>query len=113
MKKQAWILGLLLSGAALPAFAGQPMDGMEMQEKTVQASHQSTGKVLSVDKAKLTVTLAHEAIKSLGWPGMKMDFKVADAALLDGLKAGDAVRFELRQHKPEESAWVIVKIERK
>lgn len=111
MKKQAWILGLLLTGAALPVFAGQPMGGMEMHEKTVQATHQGTGKVVSIDKAKLTVKLAHEAIKSLDWPGMTMDFKVADAALLDGLKVGDAVRFELSQSKPME--WVIVKIERK
>ncbi len=34
MKKPIWIIGLLLSGAALQALAGQPMAGMEMQEKT-------------------------------------------------------------------------------
>ena len=33
MKKQIWIIGLLWFGAVLPAFAGQPMVGMEMQEK--------------------------------------------------------------------------------
>lgn len=95
MKKEVWIFGLLFSGAALPTFAAQPMAGMEMREETAQASHQGTGKVVAVDKAKLTVKLSHEAIKSLGWTGMTMDFKVADAALLDGLKADDAVTFEL------------------
>ncbi len=113
MKKQIWIIGLLWFGAVLPAFAGQPMAGMEMQEKTEQASHQGTGKVVSVDRANLLIKLAHEPIKSLGWSRMMMDFRVANASLLDGLKAGDAVRFELRQSKPEDLIWIIVKIERK
>ncbi|GAB5606449.1 copper-binding protein [Sideroxyarcus sp. TK5] len=113
MKKQVLILGLLLSGAALPAFAGQPMAGMEMQEKTVQASHQGTGKVVAVDRAKLSIKLAHEPIKSLGWPGMTMDFNVANASLLDGLKEGDTVQFDLGKTKPDDLAWVIVKIKRK
>lgn len=94
MRKQLWILGLLF-GTALPIFAAQPMAGMEMQEKSAQVSHQGMGKVVSVDRAKASIKLEHEAIKSLGWPGMTMDFSVSKAALLDGLKAGDAVMFEL------------------
>lgn len=71
MKKQAWIIGLLLSGAVLPVFAA-PMAGTEMQGKTAQASHRGTGKVVGVDRAKLRIKLAHEPIKSLGWSSMKM-----------------------------------------
>lgn len=111
MKKRIGIIAVLLVGAASLPLAAQPMAGMEMQKKTEQASHQGTGEVVSVDRAKSRIKLAHEAIKSLGWPGMTMEFNVANASLLDGLKTGDAVRFELRQPKPEE--WVIVKIERK
>lgn len=55
--------------------------------------------------------LAHEAIKSLGWPGMTMSFGVEKASLLDGLKEGDAVQFELRQL--ESKKWEIVNIRRK
>ena len=113
MRKQIWIIGLLWFGAVLAALAGQPMNGMAMQEKTEQASHQGTGKVVSMDRANLLIKLAHEPIKSLGWSRMMMDFRVANASLLDGLKAGDAVRFELRQSKPEDLIWIIVKIERK
>ena len=107
MKKQVWIFGLLLSGAASLPLVAQPMAGMEAQ----QASHRGAGKVVSVDRAKSRIKLAHEPIKSLDWPGMTMDFSVAKAPLLDGLKEGDAVQFELRQPKPGE--WVIVKIKRK
>ena len=100
-------------GAASLPLAAQPMAGMAAQKKTEQANHQGTGKVVSIDRAKLRIKLAHEPIKSLGWSAMTMDFSVAKASLLNGLKEGDAVQFELRQSKPEESVWVIVKIEHK
>jgi len=35
------------------------------------------------------------------------------ASLLDGLKEGDAVQFELGKTQPEELVWVIVRIKRK
>jgi Cu(I)/Ag(I) efflux system membrane fusion protein len=106
-----WIVGFLFSVSAVPALAEQSMAGMAMHQKTAATSHQAAGKVVSVDKAQLTVKLAHEPIKSLNWPGMTMDFKVANAALLEGIKAGDAVTFEL--NKAESKKWEIVKIERK
>jgi len=110
MKKLTWIMALLYS-VAMPVLAEPPMAGMEMHQKAAQASHQGTGKVVSVDKTKLTVKLAHEPIKSLNWPGMTMDFKVANAVLLEGIKVGDVVAFELK--KSESKKWEIVKIERK
>ena len=109
MKKRIWIIALLLVGVAPLSLAAQPMAGVEAQKKTEQAIHQGTGKVVSVDRKQLGITLAHEAIKSLNWPAMTMEFYVAKASLLDGLKAGELVRFELRQSN--ENEWVIVKIE--
>ncbi|MDO8813237.1 MAG: copper-binding protein [Gallionella sp.] len=113
MKKRIGIIALFLAGAVSLPLAAQPMAGMEAQKKTEQASHQGTGKVVSLDRAKLRIKLAHEPIKSLGWSAMSMDFSVANASLLDGLKEGDAVQFELGKTKPEELVWVIVKIKRK
>jgi len=113
MKKQIGVIALLLAGAASLPLAAQPMADMAAQKKTEQASHRGTGKVVSIDRAKLRIKLAHEAIKSLGWSAMTMDFRVAKASLLDGLKEGDAVQFELRQPKSEEQVWVIIKIEHK
>ena len=113
MKKRIGIIALLLASVApLPLFA-EPMAGMEAQEEAEQASHQGVGKVVSVDRAKLRIKLAHEPIKSLGWSAMLMDFSVAKASLLDGLKEGDAVQFELGKTKPDELVWVIVRIKRK
>lgn len=113
MKKQIGIVLFLLVGGAPLTLVAQPMAGMEMQKKTAQASHQGTGKVVSVDRAKSRIKLVHEPIKSLGWSAMSMDFNVVKASLLDGLKEGDVVQFELGKTKPEDLVWVIIKIERK
>lgn len=113
MKKRIGVIALLLVGVAPLSQADQTMADMEAQKKTEQASHQGTGKVVSVDRAKLRIKLAHEPIKSLGWSRMMMDFSVTKASLLDGLKQGDAVQFELGKTHPQDLVWVIVKIERR
>jgi len=112
-EKRIGIIALLLAGLASLPLAAQPMAGMEMKKEAEQASHQGTGKVVSVDRANLLIKLAHEPIKSLGWSAMMMDFRVVKASLLDGLNEGDAVQFELGKTKPEELVWVIVKIKRR
>lgn len=113
MKKLIGIIALSLTGLASLPLTAQPMAGMEAQKKAEQASHQGMGKVVSMDRSKLRIKLAHDPIKSLGWSAMLMDFNVTKASLLDGLKEGDAVQFELGKTKPEELVWVIVKIKRK
>jgi len=97
---------LLLAGMVSLPLAAQAIAATEAQQ--TQVSHQGTGKVVSVNRESLRIKLAHEPIKSLNWPGMTMDFNVANAMLLDGIKQGDAVRFDLRQAKP--GVWEIVKI---
>ena len=51
------------------------------------------GEVLKVDKAQARVTLRHGEIKNLDMPAMTMVFRVKEPKLLDGLAAGDRVRF--------------------
>lgn len=55
--------------------------------------HVTTGTVAAVDASGARITIAHEPVPTLKWPAMKMAFRVADAALLDGLSVGDKVRF--------------------
>lgn len=64
-----------------------------------QSAHQGTGVVKRVDVALGVVSLKHEAIKSLNWPGMTMDFAVRDPKLLSGLKPEQKVSFELVAEK--------------
>lgn len=54
-------------------------------------THVGTGKVDRV--AGTEVTIAHGPIETIGWPSMTMSFTAKDAALLNGIKAGDSVSF--------------------
>ena len=56
---------------------------------------EGVGVVKKVDAKAGTVTLHHDPIKALNWPAMTMPFKVADKALLDKMKPGAKVLFQL------------------
>ena len=77
--------------AKTDAMADMPNMGDTVGEKMVKG----VGKVTAVDAAAGRVTLDHEAIPEVGWPGMIMAFKV-DPALLKGIKVGDKVAFDLK-----------------
>ncbi|BBS86435.1 copper-binding protein [Aeromonas media] len=65
------------------------MEGMnEMGEMAM-----TQGVISRIDAANGKVGIKHEAIDNLKMPPMTMVFRVADPALLEGLKVGDAVRF--------------------
>jgi Cu(I)/Ag(I) efflux system protein CusF len=64
-------------------------------------TYQATGVVKGVKPDKGVVTLKHDPVKSLNWPGMTMDFSVRDKKLLEGLKAEQKVKFEFVQEKSE------------
>jgi uncharacterized cupredoxin-like copper-binding protein/Cu/Ag efflux protein CusF len=80
-------------------------------QHSAQASdlmHHGRGVIESVDASKGVVTMEHEPIQSLRWPKMVMTFKVHDAALLNGLKEGDQVDFDLAKMGKE---YHIIRIE--
>jgi Cu(I)/Ag(I) efflux system periplasmic protein CusF len=59
------------------------------------ASDFSTAEVRKVDRDAQKVTLRHSAIPHLGMPdNMTMVFRVTDPKMLEGLKAGDKIRFK-------------------
>ncbi len=70
--------------------------------------HTAHGKVESIDVGDGSITLEHGPVASLNWPAMTMDFKVANPALLSGLKAGATVDVEFVERAQGE--WVITKI---
>jgi Cu/Ag efflux protein CusF len=67
------------------------------------------GTVIAVDSNKPSVNLDHEEIPRL-MKAMKMDYAVADAKLLHGIKAGDAVQGQL---KVESGKYVITRLEKR
>ena len=55
-----------------------------------------TGTVTAIDKTAGTITLDHGPIAAAKWPAMEMEFKATPASLLDTVKVGDKVSFELK-----------------
>ena len=64
--------------------------------------HQAAGTVESIDLKAGTLSLQHGPVPSLKWPAMTMEFAVANAALLTGLRAGQHVSFEFVERQPGE-----------
>lgn len=65
--------------------------------KTAQAApspDMTDAEVRKIDIEAGKVTLKHGEIRNLDMPGMTMVFVVKDKAMLDGLKAGDKIRFK-------------------
>ena len=92
---------LVIAMSAPFAHAGE-MKGMDMGDKGMSkdksgARHVTKGTVKSVDTKAGTVTLDHEAVKSMNWPAMTMSFKVQDKALMDKLGQGKKVEVEFEQ----------------
>ena len=69
----------------------------------------ATGTVKSVDAAKGKVVIDHDPIPALKWPRMVMDFQLADKAMASKVKAGDQVKFDMKEGG--QGAYVITAIE--
>ena len=72
-------------------------------------SHHAEGKLDAIDAKAGTVSITHGPVPSLKWPGMTMDFMLANSGLIGNLKPGAAIEFTFVERKPGE--WVIVKLE--
>jgi Cu(I)/Ag(I) efflux system membrane fusion protein len=72
--------------------------------------HKGVGTIEAIDPKAGTLSIAHEAVATLKWPAMSMEFKAANAALMTGVKAGDRVTFEFVERQPGE--WVVTSLAR-
>jgi len=63
---------------------------------TAFAQHNATGTVTK-PPANGKVTIKHDPVPSLKWPGMTMVFTVKDKALADKLKQGAKIEFQFVQ----------------
>lgn len=66
----------------------------ELAAAAAIAIHPANGQVLQVDRASGSVTIAHHDIPGF-MPPMTMTFRVKSPYLLDNIKAGDEVEFEI------------------
>lgn len=97
------LIAALLLATAASAQTGTAHQGHGAQPANANANANaaadslSEGEVRKIDSTQGKITLRHGPIAHLEMPGMTMVFRVSDPALLDGLKAGDKVRFRAEQ----------------
>ena len=105
---KAAVGGFASAAPAAPASAAAASTPQAPAPKAT--SHQAVGTVDSVDAKAGTVSLSHGPIASLKWPAMTMEFKVANASLLESLKPGAKVTVEFVERQPGE--WVITSVKK-
>jgi len=102
--KNSLLLSLLISsGVAMAqgqAMSHDSMQGMQSGQAMTNQANTGIGMVNKVDLQHNKVNLTHGPIKSLGWPGMTMDFTVKDKSLLSGIKPGQKVEFDVTKEGP-------------
>ncbi|MDP2433571.1 MAG: efflux RND transporter periplasmic adaptor subunit [Pseudomonadota bacterium] len=57
--------------------------------------HTGSGSITLIDAKTGELEMRHDPIPSLDWPSMTMEFEVKDPAILNGLKKGQQVEFDL------------------
>ena len=110
---QAALRGLSGHEMTTPARAPEMLSHEKTQQqvvpkKSASIAHIAHG-VLENINADNSVSITHQPIKSLGWPGMTMDFVLANASLLKNIAVGDEIDFEIVERKPDD--WVVIKIQ--
>jgi len=102
-----------VSGFSAAAQEATPKAGPAAQQAapaTAQGTdHRAEGKLDAIDAKAGTVSITHGPVASLKWPGMTMDFTLANSGLIGYLKPGATIAFTFVERKPGE--WVIVKLE--
>lgn len=90
MKNILTVLAALLAlGLAAAPAAADPA-----HHPKVQKSYRVQGEVVAVDRAASKLRLKHDKVPELQWPGMTMDFAVADGKLLEALQPGQKGEFQ-------------------
>ena len=89
-------LSVIFAIAALPACAIDAFDSQnDLESKTAAQVHKGRGVVNKINGEAGKVNITHEAILSLKWPKMTMDFGMQEKSLLAEIKPGMKVDFEL------------------
>ena len=78
----------------MPMGGGMMKDGMDMPAGAKMAK--GAGVVTAIDKENGAITVDHQPIPEAGWPAMTMAFKAGSPQMLDQVKVGDTIAFDLK-----------------
>ena len=98
MTRNSILLAVAILGAGL-AFQAMADDKHHPQTETTpvgaDAAALTAGEVRKVDKAAGKITIKHGPMPKFDMPAMTMVYRVKDKTMLDAMKTGDKIRFEM------------------
>lgn len=89
-------MGVAATGSAAPHDAGAALQ-VAAADAVPATAASASGVVQQVKAEEGKIKISHDAIPALGWPAMTMFFRVKDKAVIEGIAAGDKVRFVLEK----------------
>lgn len=92
--------------------AQAPIVSLQETAKPAAVLHKGRGVVTGVSAPDGYLEVKHEPIPSMRWGEMQMGFAVADKKLLEGLKKGDEIEFEMRGLPNKDGDFVVERLER-
>ena len=90
-----WLALALLVSTAAPAQTTDHGAHHAAASAPAAAADMTEGEVRKVDKAAGKVTIKHGAIPKFDMPPMTMAYRVKDKAMLERLKPGDKIKFDV------------------
>lgn len=88
-------IAIIFAVSASPGYTDAGHGATSAKHQSVSQSHVGRGTVNNVDTDAGKVNISHEAIKSLKWPKMTMDFVVQEKSTLADIKPGMKVNFDI------------------
>jgi len=83
--------------------------GAKEAKASAASAEMADGEIRKINKNTGKITVKHGEIKSVEMPPMTMVFGVSDKAMLEGLKEGDKVKFDVKQ---EGSNYTVTEIKK-
>lgn len=100
MIRNSILIAVLFLGAGLAFHAGADVSQKQLAENEAKPAAAASaswteGEVRKIDKAAGSVTLKHGPMPKFDMPPMTMAYRVKNKSMLDQLKPGDKVRFDV------------------
>jgi len=100
MTRNSILIAVLFLGAGLAFHAGADVSQYQLAQNEAKpapaaSAELTAGEVRKVDKAAGKVTIKHGPIPKLDMSAMTMAYRVQDKAMLDHLKPGDKIMFDV------------------
>lgn len=104
-----WVVSQVNSRETLDTVDPEDIEPVAAPAPTEPGLYRGTGTVKAADAERRMITMSHDPIEALGWPGMTMDFRIAEDIDFARLQPGQNITFRIR--KADDGVYSVVELE--